>query len=168
MDRGHGLDREYGVVDSDKGFDTAVLAAENARNKGYPEAYVYQTSAKGHPCGFRRAMDVIQDEIEKNSPFKVGQEVWTISTYGDIQDGIVTKIEEKCVEVNIDRNYHYPARFPFDCVTEYDKVGLNKLRERAINIAHEYIEKSIEQHNTFVALKKKQIKKLERQLKKDS
>lgn len=168
MERGHGLDREYDEVNSDSGFATALLAAENAKNKGYPGAQVYQTSAKGHPCGFRRAIDIIHDDIEAKSPFKVGQEVWTISTSGDIQEGKVTKIEEKFIEVNVDRNYYYPVRIPFDCVTEHDKVGLNKLREMAIKFADEWILKSTEQHNTFVALKRQQIKKLERQIKKDN
>lgn len=167
MERGHGLDREDREVNSDSGFATALLAAENAKNKGYPEAQVYQTSAKGHPCGFRRAMDVIQDELEANSPFKVGQEVWTLSAYGDIQEGKVTKIEEKCIEVNMDKNYYNPFPFRFDCVAEHSKVELNKLREMAIKIADEWILKSTDQHHAFVALKRKQIKKLERQIKKD-
>ena len=168
MDRGHGKDRENREVNSDSGFATALLAAENAKSKNYPEAYVYQTSAKGHPCGFRRAMDIIYDEMEKNSPFKVGQEVWTLSTYGDIQEGKVTKIGEKYIEVNMDENYHNPFPFPFDCVTEHSKVELNRLRERAIKIADEWILKSTDQHHAFVALKREQIKKLERQIKKDN
>jgi hypothetical protein len=165
---GHGKDRESWDAHNDGVFSSALFAAWDAKDKGYPEADVYRSTPRGSQKDFRRASDIIQAHIEAKCPFKLEQEVLTISEYGDIRAGKVVKVEEHCLEVDVDSRYGYVLRFHISNVSMNTQDGWRAMRERAIGYKHALIAKLTEQHQIALSRAQSEIKKLERQLKRDA